>query len=100
MTRLTQLAQDMRIRITNVNGAATNYEIPLGILVSDVNGNGTVNASDVALDKSCSGFAIDQTNFRCDVNANCSLNAGDVALTSQEAATPWHAVAPRNALNG
>src|SRR6185312_1333995 len=62
-------AQDIRIRIDGVNGSS-GFRIPMGILIGDVNGNGSVNAADVAQDKACSGATLDQTNFRCDVNAS------------------------------
>lgn len=75
--------EDITVRIDGVNGS-NGFRIPMGILVGDVNGNGAVNAADVAQDKACSGAAIDQTNFRCDVNASCSLTAADVALTKSK----------------
>lgn len=75
--------EDITLRIDGVNGS-NGFRIPMGILVGDVNGNGVVNAADVAQDHACSGAGIDQTNFRCDVNANCSLNAGDVSLVKSK----------------
>lgn len=48
-------------------------------LAGDVNGNGAVNASDVAQAKSQVGQPLDAANFRADVNANGSINASDVA---------------------
>ncbi len=54
--------------------------IPLSLLVGDVNGNGAVNASNIAFAKSRSGQAVDGTTFRADVNANGSINAADVSL--------------------
>jgi hypothetical protein len=53
----------------------------MNVLIGDVNGNKTVNASDVGLVKSQVGQAVAGSNFREDVNADGSLTATDVALT-------------------
>jgi len=53
-----------------VNDGTTtgNLDIPMGVLVGDTTGNGTVNASDVAQTKANSGQAANASNFRTDVN--------------------------------
>jgi hypothetical protein len=58
-----------------------------GVLIADVNGNGTVNASDVSLTKSHIGEPILQSNFRADVNANGVINATDAALVKSRLGT-------------
>ena len=58
-------------------------DIPISFLIGDVNGNGTVNAADIALIKSQSGNLVTACNFKEDVNANCAINAADVALAKQ-----------------
>ena len=55
--------------------------VSMNVLIGDVNGNKTVNASDVGLVKSQVGHALTGSNFREDVNADGSLTATDVALT-------------------
>jgi serine protease AprX len=55
--------------------------VSMNVLIGDVNGNKTVNASDVGLVKSQVGHAVTGSNFREDVNADGSLTATDVALT-------------------
>jgi N-acetylneuraminic acid mutarotase len=72
-------AQTINVTLNNVNGS-TNVTIPMRVLIGDVNGNGTVNASDVALTKSRIGQPVNPTIFRSDVNANGSINATDVSL--------------------
>jgi Dockerin type I domain len=79
-------AQTINVTLNNVNGA-TNVTIPMGVLIGDVNGNGAVNASDVALTKSRSGQPVAAATFRSDVNANGSINAADVALVKSLAGT-------------
>lgn len=48
-------------------------------LVGDVNGNGAVNASDIAQVKSNSGSPVTAANFRSDVIPNGSINATDIS---------------------
>jgi Dockerin type I domain/Kelch motif len=77
-------AQVINARINGVNSAsdtpAVDVNIPMGFLIGDVNGNRTVNASDVALTKSQVGHAVDNTNFREDVNTSGTLSATDVSV--------------------
>lgn len=81
-------AQTINIRINGVNSAgadapATDFTIPMSVLIGDTNANGTVNATDVAQTKGGLGHAVDATNFRSDVNANGALNATDAAIVKQ-----------------
>ena len=55
--------------------------VSMNVLIGDVNGNKTVNASDVGLVKSQVGHGVTGSNFREDVNGDGSLTATDVALT-------------------
>ncbi len=52
----------------------------MGVLVGDVNANGSVNASDIGLIKSASGQSTTGANFRSDVNASGSINASDIGI--------------------
>jgi hypothetical protein len=91
---LTNIAnvQTINVRINGVNGAgvdtpATDFTIPMSILIGDTNANGTVNAADVAQTKGYLGQAVDATNFRSDVNVNGTLNAGDVSIVKSNLGT-------------
>ena len=64
-----------------------NLSIPMGILLGDTSGNGTVNASDVSLTKLKSGQPVDATNFRADVTVNDSINATDVSFVKLRSGT-------------
>jgi hypothetical protein len=72
-------AQTINVTLNNVNGS-TNVTVPMRVLIGDVTGNGTVNASDVALTKAQSGQAVTTANFRTDVTVNGLINAGDVSM--------------------
>ena len=79
-------AQTINVRINGVNSAdapATDFTIPMSILIGDTNANGTVNATDVAQTKTRLGQTVDVTNFRSDVNANGSINAADTTIIKQ-----------------
>jgi hypothetical protein len=74
--------QNINVRINSVNSAG-NFDIPMGFLTGDTNGNRTVNAADVAQTKGRLGQAVTAANFRSDVNANGTINAADTALIKQ-----------------
>ena len=84
-------AQTINVRINGVNNAgdapATDFTIPMSILIADTNANGTVNAADVAETKGRLGQTVGATNFRSDVNANGSINEADTAIVKQNSGT-------------
>jgi autotransporter-associated beta strand protein len=73
-------AQIIYVIIEDLNDGSgpTNWVLPMGILIGDVNGNGTVNASDVVAVKTQLGQPATASNFRADVNPNGIVNASDV----------------------
>lgn len=60
------------------------------MLIGDTNGNGLVNASDIAQTKVQIGRLVTGANFRTDINSNGAINSSDVAIvrahTGQSAA--------------
>lgn len=85
-------AQTLRVRLNQVNSTgadtpATDFTIPMSVLIGDTNANATVNAADVAQTKARLGQTVDATNFRSDVNANGSINAADTAIVKQHSGT-------------
>jgi autotransporter-associated beta strand protein len=81
-------AQTITVALGDVNDGSgpTNLIIPMSVLVADVNGNGTVNASDVAQVKAQLG-PVGSSNFRADVNANGAITASDVVLAKVQSGT-------------
>ncbi len=75
-------AQRLTLTLTNVsNGSFTgDVAIPIGFLVGDVNGNGSVNSVDISQVKSQSGQPVTNTNFRLDITPGGAINSGDVGL--------------------
>jgi hypothetical protein len=92
---LTGVTNVQRITVTlhNVNDGMHSGDVPLsmGVLVGDVNGNGTVSAADVALTKSQVGATVGGSNFREDVNVNGTISSTDVALVKSDVG---HALPP------
>jgi hypothetical protein len=88
---LTGVTNGQRLGVTlkNVcNGTiAGDVLIPMGVLVGDSNGNGSVNAADISQTKTRSGQLVGGANFRSDVNANGSINAGDITSTKIRSGT-------------
>jgi hypothetical protein len=52
----------------------------VNMLIGDTNGNGTVNATDVAQTKGQVGQPVTSSNFRTDVNASGIISSTDVAI--------------------
>jgi hypothetical protein len=65
-------AQTLGITLLNVNdGSATgDVFVPMSVLLGDLNGSGSVTASDIGQVKSLSGQLVTGANFRGDVNAS------------------------------
>jgi hypothetical protein len=54
--------------------------VSVNMLIGDTNGNGAVNATDIAQTKSQVGQTVSTSNFRTDVNASGIINTSDVAI--------------------
>jgi hypothetical protein len=84
-------AQNINVRINGVNGAAdapaTDFDIPMGVLIGDTNADRTVNAADVAQTKGRLGQTVTSANFRSDVNVDGNINAADVAIVKGHSGT-------------
>lgn len=87
---LTGIPDNKRVTISllNVNSIASPFSASLGFLVGDVNGNLSVNSSDISGVKARSGQVTDASNFRFDVNANGTINSSDIsAVKARSGAT-------------
>ncbi len=82
-------AQTITITLNNVSDGTNtgNVSVPMGVLLGDTTGNGTVNASDVSLTKLKSGQPVDASNFREDVTVSNSINSSDVSLVKSKSGT-------------
>ncbi|HUB27724.1 MAG TPA: dockerin type I domain-containing protein [Tepidisphaeraceae bacterium] len=62
------------------SGASGDYTVSVGVLLGDVNGDDTVNGSDVAAVKLHSGQTVNGSNFRDDINCNGAINSNDITI--------------------
>ena len=61
--------------------------VPMGVLLGDTTGNGTVNATDVSETKSKSGQSVNASNFRDDVTVSGNINSTDVSTVKSKSGT-------------
>jgi hypothetical protein len=75
-------SQTVTVTLTNVNDGTNlgDVAIPMEVLLGDTNGNGLVNATDIAQTKGQVGQAVTSGNFREDVNADGTVSSSDVAI--------------------
>ena len=80
--------QTLTIRLSNVTDQFSQVLpdalVSVMLLTGDTNGNGSVNASDIAQTKSQIGQVVTAANFRTDVNANGTINASDVSIIKSQ----------------
>jgi hypothetical protein len=84
-------AQMTTITVSNVTDSFAQVlpdtSVTAGFLLGDVNGNLSVNTSDLGLAKAQSGLPLDATNFRADVNANGAITASDIGQVKAQSGT-------------
>ena len=84
-------AQRLTVTLTNVRDGANNtvptVASPMGVLLGDTTGNGSVNSSDISQTKSQSGQAVSTSNFRTDVTLSDSINSSDISQVKAKSGT-------------
>ena len=83
-------AQTLVISLSDVSDGPNTMgcvAIPMGVLLGDVTGNGSVNGSDVGQAKLQSGQGLSGSNFRNDVNVNGAINGSDVSTVKLKSGT-------------
>jgi hypothetical protein len=83
-------AQTLGITLTGVSDGTNivDITIPMGILVGDSTGNGSVTATDIGQVKAQSGQPVTAANFRTDVTASGgSITASDIGLVKSASGT-------------
>ena len=77
-------AQTLTVTLTGVTDQFSQIlpdtPVSVNMLIGDTNGNGAVNATDVAQTKGQVGQTVTSSNFRTDVNVSGVINATDVAV--------------------
>jgi hypothetical protein len=83
-------AQHITVTLTGAvdsTGATGDVSATMGVLVGDVNANGSVSNTDVASVKAQIAAPVDSSNFRNDVNANGVISNTDVSATKAQVGT-------------
>ena len=75
-------AQTVGITLTNVNSGTARGDvfIPMGVLVGDANGDGTVNSGDAQQTRNRSGQSANAFTYRSDFNLDGTINSGDATV--------------------
>jgi hypothetical protein len=86
---LTGVTDMQRITVTLLNvsdGTSTNnIDVSMGVLIGDVQENGSVSAGDIGFTKQQSSpGTVTASNFRTDINANGAVNAADIAMVKSK----------------
>ncbi len=81
--------QYVTVGLTNVSDGVNTSSVraTFGVLVGDTNGDGAVNAGDIAQVKARSGQSVDGTNSRSDLNGDGVINAADIAFAKSQSGT-------------
>ena len=83
--------QTLTVRLSNVTDQFSQVLpdalVSVTLLIGDTNGNGNVNASDIAQTKSQIGQLVTAGNFRTDINVNGTINASDVTIIKSQIGT-------------
>ena len=83
-------AQTITLTLNGVNDGLNmaNLSVPMGVLLGDTSGNGSVNGSDVGQTKAQSGQPVATGNFRTDVNVSGgSISASDIGQVKAQSGT-------------
>jgi hypothetical protein len=88
---LTNVANEQIVTVTvaGANNGTTvgDVAIPVGILLGDTNGDGSVNSGDAQQTRNRSGQLVNGTIFRSDVNLDGTVNSGDAIIVRGRSGT-------------
>ncbi len=82
-------AQTIGVTLRSVNDGTHlgDVTIAMSLLIGDINGNGTVNATDIGETKGFVGQPVGATNYRADVLTNGAINSTDVGIVKVSSGT-------------
>jgi hypothetical protein len=84
-------AQNVTVTLTGVTddqgNTLTTASVTMGLLLGDVDGDGTVTTTDFSLTKADNGQTTDGTNFREDINVNARIDRSDAKVVRQQIGT-------------
>ncbi len=84
-------AQDVTVTLNNVVDGSSNTivtaEAVMGLLLGDVDGDGSVTTTDFSIAKADLGQTTNETNFRADINANGTIDRSDASTVKKQIGT-------------
>jgi hypothetical protein len=82
-------AQTIEVTLHGVSDGTNTADVtvPMSILAGDVNGDGVVDATDLAQTQSQSGQPVTEANFREDVTTNGLINSSDISFVQTRSGT-------------
>ena len=84
-------AQIINVRLANVADSVGNFssavDVPMGVLLGDVNASARVDSGDVSLVRQQTLQDVTTLNFREDINASGRIDSGAVSIARQQALT-------------
>ena len=91
-------AQVLTVTLQNVTDTSAQVladtTVNIGFLVGDVNGSGSVTASDIGQVKSLSGQTATSTNFRSDINASGGITSSDIGIVKSRSGAVLPSASP------
>jgi Dockerin type I domain len=84
-------AEFVTVTLNNITDGTSNTiafsEAVMGLLLGDVDGDGSVTSADFAIEKADQGQTTDETNFRADIDARGTIDRRDARTVKQQIGT-------------
>ena len=84
-------AEDVTVTLNNVTDDQSNTlpaaSATMGLLLGDVDGDGTVTKADFSIEKADQGQTTNSDNFRADINVNGSIDRSDASTVKKQIGT-------------
>ncbi|MGH8093524.1 MAG: dockerin type I domain-containing protein, partial [Chthoniobacterales bacterium] len=84
-------AEDVTVTLTGVTDDQSNTlpsaAVTMGLLLGDVDGDGTVTKTDYSIEKTDQGQTTNSSNFRADINVNGSIDRKDASTVKKQIGT-------------
>ena len=84
-------AEDVTVTLNNVTDDQSNTlptaSATMGLLLGDVDGDGTVTKADFSIEKADQGQTTNSNNFRADINVNGSIDRSDASTVKKQIGT-------------
>ncbi|HEY3601809.1 MAG TPA: dockerin type I domain-containing protein [Chthoniobacterales bacterium] len=84
-------AEDITVTLTNVidtqSNTLTSAQAVMGLLLGDVDGDGSVTTTDAQIARADQGQTTDESNFRVDINVNGTIDRQDASIVKRQIGT-------------